>query len=1402
MVASGGHTVGELADALAASDPQIRSGVDRRAGSLVIDSRPVGRSQRLADVGLVHGSRVAVSTTACATNDPTPTTVNAEHSSPVEWAAVGGIDCTAWLPLAPGRHLIGRGPAVDMRVDDPCIELHHVAIEVPDQVGFDPSRAATADDADQSVLVTQLSGRVPIRANGANVGPNERVDLPTTLTIGAVALRLRRSEPSTPTGANVGTLMSRDAEPWRRVVQRAPAPDRPQDPAPIECPTMTATRPAPPATGLIGAAVAVVGAVVIGVVLGQMMFAMFALLGAVASASTWLVGVVSMVRANRRARADNEAKRAWFVAEIQRQADEARQVHESAVVDLAGVLEASATLDFGPLADAGTDVWRERPIIDGDEHCDSMSVCVGRGSVAWEPQLEGDLADELASSVDRVRRLADLPVTIEWKAGDVWAVRGGGVRRDALVRSMLCQLAIRHGPVDWHLIIVSADPERWSWSSWLPHCNGPTATIDPLHGDQLAEALAVAAEATSVTVLVIDNAELLTVRTGALRRFIERCAPVTLVTLDETAGLPAVCDHVVHIGATGGVDVTTGDGRVAPTALAAGLSIPRASDVARRLAPLIDPEYEAVDAQLPTNVDLDQLSAADLGAATTPSGRRHEAGRLVRRWRQDGADPAPRVALGRSGDGTVEIDLVADGPHALIAGTTGSGKSELLRSMVIGLALAQSPEMISFVLVDYKGGSTFDRCVDLPHTVGLVTDLDGELAERALISLNAELHRRESLLREIGAADLAEYRAARDGGVLEPLPRLVVVIDEFAALAKELPEFLAALVGVAQRGRSLGVHLVLATQRPAGVVDDDIRANTNLRIALRLNDRADATDVINDAMPTQFSRSTPGRAALRLGPEELIVFQAACCLQPTRPANHGGIRVESALVSDAEAGVEAPSELDVAVALINDSVMMAQFAPPHRPWIDPLPARITAAAVDVLADTVDHDGIGVLDDPEAQCRRVLRWRRDLGNLALIGSVGVGTSTTLRAIVAARSRHRRPAEEHWYIVSARNDAMLDSMSDLAHVGAVVSSDDRERLHRVLRRLVDRIDSPTRAPDDDTSISLAVDGLSTLRTALGDIDSMATLELLDRVLVDGPAAGVMTCWTDDGPGLSTAAPAQTWVFRCNDPGVAHSVGVEPVTSDSPGRLRVSTCGRAGLVAVDAAHIKPCASASPHGAPPPVEVLASNIAADATEATQRSRATAKGSELELGVAFDDLAPARLVVPRGDHILVVGESGTGKSTALDQIANAWAHAHPRAQILRVDRSSAISEQVNSVDADRDLLLVIDDAARVGDDGLLAEIASGAPMGSERTITLAAASRLEAVRSAYGHWTRDVARSRCGVILTSVGEVDGDLLGALLPRRLPIAPRPGLAWLVDAGGQRLVQLFGTGAEPERDARG
>ena len=229
-----------------------------------------------------------------------------------------------------------------------------------------------------------------------------------------------------------------------------------------------------------------------------------------------------------------------------------------------------------------------------------------------------------------------------------------------------------------------------------------------------------------------------------------------------------------------------------------------------------------------------------------------------------------RALVGSKGIEPLYLDLKNEGPHALVGGTTGAGKSEFLQSWVMGMAAAYSPDRVSFLFVDYKGGAAFADCLHLPHTVGLVTDLSPHLVRRALTSLRAELHYRERLLNRKKAKDLLELQREADP---DAPPYLIIIVDEFAALATEVPEFVDGVVDVAARGRSLGLHLILATQRPAGVIKDSLRANTNLRVALRMADEDDATDILGVPTAAYFDPSIPGRGAAKTGPGRIQGFQ-------------------------------------------------------------------------------------------------------------------------------------------------------------------------------------------------------------------------------------------------------------------------------------------------------------------------------------------------------------------------------------------------------------------------------------------------------------------------------------------------------------------------------------------------
>ena len=308
------------------------------------------------------------------------------------------------------------------------------------------------------------------------------------------------------------------------------------------------------------------------------------------------------------------------------------------------------------------------------------------------------------------------------------------------------------------------------------------------------------------------------------------------------------------------------------------IDVAAAKQIALLLAPVVDVGAAIEDeTDLPRTVSYLSITGTELATDPAMISRAVDREQSVSARkgtppRRRGRPATLRALVGSTGSDDFYLDLREQGPHALVGGTTGSGKSEFLQSWVLGMATAHSPDRVTFLLVDYKGGAAFADCVALPHTVGLVTDLSPHLVRRALTSLRAELRRREMLLNVKHAKDLASLEQSGDP---DTPPSLVIVVDEFAALAAEVPEFVDGVIDVAARGRSLGLHLILATQRPAGVIKDNLRANTNLRIALRVNDIDDSLDVVEDPMAAHFPPELPGRAVAKTGPGRLTTFQAA-----------------------------------------------------------------------------------------------------------------------------------------------------------------------------------------------------------------------------------------------------------------------------------------------------------------------------------------------------------------------------------------------------------------------------------------------------------------------------------------------------------------------------------------------
>lgn len=1367
-------TVGSLADRLA-----VRS--------LWASGRELQPNERLSDVDELRiGAHIASSCPARSDS--------ANGPSVVDVAVVGGPGVTTWKSLPMGRHLIGRAVHASVAVEDPAVEPYHALL-----------RVAASGDVD----VVQLTGVVPIRVDGQPLDAGRLPENGARLQLGASVVHVRPSRPAAELSADRsarGSVAIHPSDPWRRIVWRAPYSLPEWKPARVTAPLALREPARPSFTSLIGVGVMACGAVLIATIMGNPMFMLFAAMGVVAAVATFLVNLVTARRRRSRIRAEYALELAKFASAVDG-LHAKRSVHHAALHHSLLATLTEATVGEGRLWQrrlGGSDSQSPNPIAGAgasDSEAHALSVTLGGATCRWQPDIEvfDDvvLDSTLLQRIEACSRLigAHAPITI--RPGDAIALHGPGVHARSVARSVVVQLATWTGPADWQLLVVSRDRRAWAWTDWLPHgaldgCS--LLVIDDACVDAIGDRLD-AIDTARQTVLVTDEPHLFTARTGPLRRFVSRTHAASLVVVDTEQTIPAVCRRILTVGCAGSA-TWTGDVPESDAATSiefAGISISTAADAACRLACLVDPEDDGGSSGgVPGGVSFSELITADDTAAE----------QIAARWRAGGDDPAPSAPLGMSADGRIDIDLVRDGPHGLIAGTTGAGKSELLRTFVLSLAASVGPQHLNVVLVDYKGGSTFDACVDLPHTVGLVTDLDDGLAERALISLNAELHRRERLLRTVGAADLTDYRARRDpaGDRLEPIARLVVVIDEFAALAKELPDFLSALVGIAQRGRSLGVHLLLATQRPAGVVNDDIRANTNLRLALRLHDKPDAIDVVGDELPAKFPRGLPGRAALRLGPDELVVFQAARCTGPVVADGPDGIiidrpeRGKMLTNGDGNDRLTAMSELDATVANIVAAARLDKLPASHRPWVEPLPFPLRHDQIEATSEA-GVIAIGSVDDPENQRRLPLTWSPSDGGLALIGSLGSGTTSTMIALATSLCRAHAPDELHLYVVDARGDDGLTALASVAHCGGVVRLTEEERLHRLLARVVDTVDQrmglTANGPSGDPDVVVMIDGYASLKASLGPIERQATFDLLQRLITDGPAAGIALVAADEGStALSSVPVAHRWLFHLDDPSAArgHGLRTSPVSHGVPGRLRILATGREAQVALGAAGLAGLPARGDGGAPgpEPIGVLPDRVSIE--NLPHRSQpSTAATPELLVGVGSDDFAQAHLAVADGDHVLIIGGARTGVSTALSRLVEAWktdAATRGAHRVITVDRRTPLDPDVIA-HPDARVAVVIDDAHRVDDPGTLAEIAQG----EYPHVTVFAGARAEAVRTTYGHWTREIAKSRCGIVLASPTDSDGDVLGVQIPRRPLIAARPGLAWIVDGGPLRCVQI-------------
>ncbi|MEU7906152.1 type VII secretion protein EccCa [Actinoplanes sp. NPDC049118] len=845
------------------------------------------------------------------------------------------------------------------------------------------------------------------------------------------------------------------------------------------------------------------------------MFGMFnrspamSLMGGVMAVGMISMGIVQIGRAAGERKRKMQAERRDFlryIAQLRKKAREAADQQRRAVCwdnPEPGWLWSIAM---------GSRLWERRA-----SHDDFARVRIGLGrqdaAISYVPPSTKPIEDLEPLSSISLRRFAEayrtvsgIPVTVGLRsftsielAGDPGSARG-------LVRAVLAQLATFHAPDELRIAVLAAEGDDWDWLKWLPHNAHPTdadaagpVRLFARDHDELMDLLgpevgdrgdhdktARPGVVEPFTVVVVDRAEIpdgSRLLGAGLRN---------VVLLDVTGHLP---------GGPKVLRLTLEQDRVEfPTADSAGaarrdeLGPPEVQALARLLAPkrtsgtleVVDEPLES-DFELTTLLGIKDAYHFDVSVSWRP--------RQAQRSRM-------QVPIGvTEGGEVVELDLKESaqggmGPHGLLIGATGSGKSELLRTLVCALAATHSSEILNLVLVDFKGGATFLGMDRLPHTSAVITNLADELplVDRMQDSLNGEMTRRQELLRASGYASLFDYEKARSGGArLAPFPVLLVVVDEFSELLSSKPEFMDLFVSIGRLGRSLGVHLLLASQRLDEGRINRVEGHLSYRIALRTFSSMESRAVIGVGQAYELP-SEPGNGYLKIDVSNLVRFKSAYVSGPyvrtgrdphATPAQRQAVDVvpfntravpvpqtagaDGAGAGEAVEGLEPDQGAEGEPRLVDVLVdrLVGSGPPARQVWLPPLaeaptldallPSLVPDAVFGMTVESAAVRGrlrvpVGVVDRPYDQLRELLM--ADLsaadGHVGIAGAPQSGKSTLVRTLVLALALTHTPNEVQFYGLDFGGGGIM-SVVGLPHVGSIATRMERDRVVRTIEEV---------------------------------------------------------------------------------------------------------------------------------------------------------------------------------------------------------------------------------------------------------------------------------------------------------------------------------------------------------------